>query len=246
MNEAPPLNFRLTETAIEKLKELIEDENNPNLMLRVAHPSGGDWQFTFDDVVGADDRVLEFDGLRIVLTEDMVNGLRDATVDFSDDKEFSIRNAIPLESERGCRHLDELPSLPAADQLKAMRKGLRRQKMPVSTTIDHGQHEMIGSFELTESPTGIIAEWCMPGGQTKCFSLQELTQDSSREIDRRELGWLIANMAQLDMLHQLEEAKTIPHPDYCMREMSRIMGYFGKIEKRWRHWAIIPPGHVLA
>lgn len=57
----PPLNF--TDGAASKVKELIEEEDNQALKLRVFVSGGGcsgfQYGFTFDEIVNEDDFVME-------------------------------------------------------------------------------------------------------------------------------------------------------------------------------------------
>jgi iron-sulfur cluster insertion protein len=57
----PPIGF--TEAAARKVWELIEEEGNPNLMLRVYITGGGcsgfQYGFTFEETQNADDTVIE-------------------------------------------------------------------------------------------------------------------------------------------------------------------------------------------
>ena len=57
----PPIAF--TEAAARKVWELIEEEGNPKLMLRVYITGGGcsgfQYGFTFEEIVNADDTVIE-------------------------------------------------------------------------------------------------------------------------------------------------------------------------------------------
>lgn len=56
-----PITF--TDAAAQRVWELIEDEGNPNLMLRVYITGGGcsgfQYGFTFEEVINADDTVVE-------------------------------------------------------------------------------------------------------------------------------------------------------------------------------------------
>lgn len=57
----PPIGF--TEAAARKVWELIEEEGNPNLMLRVYITGGGcsgfQYGFTFEETINADDTIIE-------------------------------------------------------------------------------------------------------------------------------------------------------------------------------------------
>lgn len=245
MNDNDSFNFTLTETAVLKVKELISEEGNPALMLRVFLAPDGNWGFQFEDTSNDDDRLLKFDNVTIVLAPSVIDYLRDATVDFNDADSFLIKNAPTPEHADVCQHLAELPAMPSQDALTVMRKGLRKQKVPDVSRMTEGGHPKIGQFGFEHLPDEIIATWNLVDGPGKRATFADLCFAADRELDRLELGWMIANMAQLDMEHHLERARDIPHPDYCMREMSRIAGHFGKIEKRWRHWASVPAGHML-
>src|ERR1700722_16033535 len=62
LNEIPPAVV-FTDNAAYKVQELIEEEGNLNLMLRVYITGGGcsgfQYGFTFDETVNADDTVIE-------------------------------------------------------------------------------------------------------------------------------------------------------------------------------------------
>ncbi len=61
----------LQESAINKLKQLIEEEGNPNLKLRIFVQGGGcsgmQYGFTFDEERNEDDFDLEFDGVGLLV-----------------------------------------------------------------------------------------------------------------------------------------------------------------------------------
>lgn len=241
-----PLNLSITDSALDKIRKLFAEEGNPSLMLRVFSSPEESWGFQFEDTSVDGDRMLEFPGVKVLLGSDVIESLRDATIDFSDEGGFNISNVGTLEHSAGCQHMAELPHMPSPEKLKMMRKGLRKQKLPDAASMTHGGHDKIGQFVFEHQTDKVMVRWNLAEGASKQATFAELCFSPEREQDRLELGWMIANMAQLDMEHELEDARNIPHPEYCMREMSRIMGYFGKIEKRWRHWAIAQAGHMLA
>jgi iron-sulfur cluster insertion protein len=59
----------LTENAVQKIKELLAEENNPNLKLRSFVQGGGcsgmQYGFTFDETQNEDDFVIENDGIAV-------------------------------------------------------------------------------------------------------------------------------------------------------------------------------------
>jgi len=61
----------VTESAIAKVRSLIDEEDNPDLKLRVYVTGGGcsgfQYGFTFDEAVAEDDSVVERDGVKVVV-----------------------------------------------------------------------------------------------------------------------------------------------------------------------------------
>ncbi|CAK8744190.1 Iron-sulfur cluster insertion protein ErpA [Sodalis praecaptivus] len=66
MSETAALPLQFTDSAASKVKNLIADEDNPNLKLRVYITGGGcsgfQYGFTFDDKVNEDDFTIEKQG----------------------------------------------------------------------------------------------------------------------------------------------------------------------------------------
>jgi len=64
-----PLVF--TDSAANKVKELIIEEGNPDLKLRVFVNGGGcsgfQYGFTFDEILNDDDTVMEKDGVKLLI-----------------------------------------------------------------------------------------------------------------------------------------------------------------------------------
>ena len=64
--------FVFTDSAAGKVKELIEEEGNPSLKLRVFVTGGGcsgfQYGFTFDEEVNEDDTTMEKNGVTLLLT----------------------------------------------------------------------------------------------------------------------------------------------------------------------------------
>jgi iron-sulfur cluster insertion protein len=89
----------LTETAQKKIKELLEEENNPNLKLRVFVQGGGcsgmQYGFTFDEEIAEDD--FQFDSENVGYLIDSLSSqyLQGAKIDWKEDvmgAGFSIDN----------------------------------------------------------------------------------------------------------------------------------------------------------
>jgi iron-sulfur cluster insertion protein len=89
----------ISETAIAKLQDILIEENNPDLKLRVFVQGGGcsgmSYGFTLDEVQNEDDWDLEISGVK-VLVDSMSGGyLQGAEVDYKEDNygsSFTIKN----------------------------------------------------------------------------------------------------------------------------------------------------------
>lgn len=92
-----PLIF--TDSAVGKVRELIEEEGNTNLKLRVFVTGGGcsgfQYGFTFDEEVAEDDTVMEKDGVTLLIDPMSFQYLSGAEIDYTEGLEgsqFVIRN----------------------------------------------------------------------------------------------------------------------------------------------------------
>ena len=96
--EQPQL-VKMAPGAIAKIKELIAEENNPNLKLRMFVSGGGcsgmQYGFTFEEQGQEDDFVLEFDGIHLLIDSMSSQYLHGAEVDYTESlqgSQFSIKN----------------------------------------------------------------------------------------------------------------------------------------------------------
>ena len=98
MVEMPaPLVF--TDAAAAKVKDLIEEEGNADLKLRVFVQGGGcsgfQYGFTFDEVVNEDDASMEKNGVTLLIDSMSYQYLVGAEIDYKEDLEgaqFVIKN----------------------------------------------------------------------------------------------------------------------------------------------------------
>ena len=89
----------VTENAVAKIKDILAEEANPELKLRVFVQGGGcsgmSYGFTLDEQQNEDDWDLEIDGVK-VLVDSMSGGyLQGAEIDYKEDQygaQFSIKN----------------------------------------------------------------------------------------------------------------------------------------------------------
>jgi iron-sulfur cluster insertion protein len=102
------MQIEITDSCIEKIKDLIIDEGNPHLKLRVFVQGGGcsgfQYGFTFDEVQNEDDFDLNKDGVIFLIDSMSYQYLQGAIIDYKEDlmsSEFVIRNPN-AESTCGC------------------------------------------------------------------------------------------------------------------------------------------------
>ena len=88
-----------TDSAASKVRELIEEEGNPNLKLRVFVQGGGcsgfQYGFTFDEDVNDDDTALDKGGVTLLIDSMSFQYLTGAEIDYKEDingAQFVIKN----------------------------------------------------------------------------------------------------------------------------------------------------------
>jgi iron-sulfur cluster insertion protein len=93
----PPLVF--TDSAANKVKQLIDEEGNPELKLRVFVSGGGcsgfQYGFTFDEVTNDDDTSMEKNGVTLLIDAMSYQYLVGAEIDYTEGVEgaqFVIKN----------------------------------------------------------------------------------------------------------------------------------------------------------
>ncbi|TQV71705.1 iron-sulfur cluster insertion protein ErpA [Exilibacterium tricleocarpae] len=83
-----PEPLLVTESAVNKVKSLVEEEANDDLKLRVFVTGGGcsgfQYGFTFDEIVTEDDAVVEKDGITVVVDAMSYPYLMGAKVDYEE------------------------------------------------------------------------------------------------------------------------------------------------------------------
>ena len=85
--------------AVTKIKELLAEENNPNLKLRMFVQGGGcsgfQYGFTFDEEQNEDDFDFEFEGVHLLVDSMSSQYLQGAEIDYTESlsgSQFSIKN----------------------------------------------------------------------------------------------------------------------------------------------------------
>lgn len=94
-----PSPFAFTDNAVNKVKELIAEEGNPDLKLRVFVTGGGcsgfQYGFTFDEVANEDDTALVKGGVTLLIDPMSYQYLVGAEIDYTEGLEgsqFVIKN----------------------------------------------------------------------------------------------------------------------------------------------------------
>ena len=97
--QVPPSPILFSDAAATKVKELLADENNPDLKLRVFVQGGGcsgfQYGFTFDETVNDDDTTIVKEGVELLVDPMSFQYLVGAEIDYKDDldgAQFVIRN----------------------------------------------------------------------------------------------------------------------------------------------------------
>jgi iron-sulfur cluster insertion protein len=95
----PPAPILFTDSAAAKVKELVDEEGNPDLKLRVFVQGGGcsgfQYGFTFDEVVNEDDTQMAKNGVTLLIDAMSLQYLVGAEIDYKDDlqgAQFVIKN----------------------------------------------------------------------------------------------------------------------------------------------------------
>lgn len=89
----------ISDSAKQKIKELLIEENNPNLSLRTFVQGGGcsgmQYGFTFDEQQNDDDFEISLDEFKVLVDSASMQYLQGAEIDYKEDvmgSQFSIKN----------------------------------------------------------------------------------------------------------------------------------------------------------
>lgn len=98
----------ITENAVNKIADLLAEENNPNLKLRTFVQGGGcsgfSYGFTFDEEQNDDDFVVEKSKIKLLIDAMSMQYLQGAEIDYKEDlsgSQFVIQNPN-AQSTCGC------------------------------------------------------------------------------------------------------------------------------------------------
>ena len=89
----------ITDSATVKLRDILAEENNPDLKLRIFVQGGGcsgmSYGFTLDEVANEDDFTLDESGVQVLVDSMSMQYLTGASIDYKDDlmgSSFTILN----------------------------------------------------------------------------------------------------------------------------------------------------------
>ena len=98
-NLAVPIPINFTDNAVNKVKELIEEEGTPDLKLRVFVSGGGcsgfQYGFTFEETENDDDTKVVKDSVTLLIDPMSLQYLTGAEIDYQDNvqgSQFVIKN----------------------------------------------------------------------------------------------------------------------------------------------------------
>lgn len=93
------MSLTVTESAITKLTQVIQEENDPALKLRIFVQGGGcsgmQYGFTFDDNINEDDFEIPAGNLKVLVDSISMQYLTEAEIDYEEDiygASFKIKN----------------------------------------------------------------------------------------------------------------------------------------------------------
>ena len=100
--------MKLETSAVEKLRDILAEENNPNAMLRVFVQGGGcsgfQYGFTLDEAQNEDDFDFVYEDVKVVVDAMSMQYLQNATINYKEDltgSSFVIENP-QAQSTCGC------------------------------------------------------------------------------------------------------------------------------------------------
>ena len=97
--DMPPAPLVFTDSAADKVRQLVDEEGNPELKLRVFVQGGGcsgfQYGFTFDETVNEDDTEMAKNGVTLLIDAMSLQYLMGAEIDYKEDlqgAQFVIKN----------------------------------------------------------------------------------------------------------------------------------------------------------
>jgi hypothetical protein len=131
---------------------------------------------------------------------------------------------------------------PTNDQLSDLRQGLRKRKVPGVFNGMWCSQPGIGGARFIADGDDFKVEWVtFENGQkstSKFAGFHQLCDDPSLEMQRLEVGYVIAN---IQSYQGQEIANSIGDPNEAAREAKP----YWNLADSWRHWALVSAGHMI-
>ncbi len=132
--------------------------------------------------------------------------------------------------------------LPTQEELQALRKGLRKRKLPRVFDGMWCSEPGIGGVKLTAAGSDFHVEWVIfEGGVKSALKHAEwsgLCSDSTLEMHRLEVGLVISAVLQAQGQKVMD---SIGHPIDAFNEAKP----YRDAADEWKHWATVKAGHML-
>jgi iron-sulfur cluster insertion protein len=100
------IDIKITDEAISKIKQILEEENKPDLKLRVGVQGGGcagfSYFFTLDEEQSDDDWSIESNGVQLLVDTMSGEYLKGSTVDYREDIHGSTFVITGMEAATTC------------------------------------------------------------------------------------------------------------------------------------------------
>jgi len=132
--------------------------------------------------------------------------------------------------------------LPTQEELKALRKGLRKRKCPLIFDGMWCSEPGIGGIKVSAAESGFHIEWVSFNSGVKSdlkhAEWNSLCSDVNFEIQRFEIGIVVSEI----LLAQGQKVMdSIGHPIDAFNEAKP----YRDAADDWKHWAIVRAGHML-
>ncbi len=131
--------------------------------------------------------------------------------------------------------------LPTSGELKELRKGLRKRKLPRVFDGMWISEPGVGGAVFYRDGDDYRVEWVAGGNEKemprKKAQFLDLCAQEDMELVRLEVGWVIAECLSA---HYSKALRSIPGPKEAMREAQPYL----KMYDDWRHWALVPAGRM--
>ena len=131
---------------------------------------------------------------------------------------------------------------PLPSELPSLRKGRRKRKIPDVFAGMRGHLVDRGRFRFRIEGDRHEVQWFIGPEQSqqawKSALWSELCCNPALELERLELGWLIADVCMERGNHMM---KCIPAPNEAMKEAAP----YWSMGDAWYHWAVVAAGHMV-